>query len=63
MAEVEKSKLEVGHTFPDKDLLRHRVAEEANPHGVHIFRFRAAKCVNTKRTVKGSQSKPTTMKQ
>jgi hypothetical protein len=36
MAEVEKSRLEVGHTFPDKDLLRLRVAEEANRHGIHF---------------------------
>jgi len=29
MAEVENSRLLVGHTFPDKDLLKLRVAEEA----------------------------------
>ena len=37
MAEVEKSRLEVGHTFPDKDLLKLRVAKEANRHGIHFY--------------------------
>jgi hypothetical protein len=36
MAEVEKSRLEVRHTFPDKDLLKLRVAEEANCRGIHF---------------------------
>jgi hypothetical protein len=37
MAEVEKSRLEVGHTFPDKDLLKLRVAKEANCCGIHFY--------------------------
>jgi hypothetical protein len=37
MAEVEKSRLQVGHTFPDKDLLKLRVAKEANCHGIHFY--------------------------
>ena len=37
MAEVEKSRLEVGHTFPDKDLLKLRVAEESNRCGIHFY--------------------------
>jgi hypothetical protein len=37
MAEVEKSRLEVGHTFPDKDLLKLQVAEEANHCGIHFY--------------------------
>ena len=37
MAEVEKSRLEVGHTFPDKDLLKLRVAKEANHCCIHFY--------------------------
>ncbi len=37
MAEVEKSMLEVGQTFPDKKLLKLRVAEEANRRGIHFY--------------------------
>ena len=37
MAEVEKSRLEIGHTFPDKDLLKLCVAEEANCRGIHFY--------------------------
>jgi hypothetical protein len=62
MVEAEKSRLEAGHTFPDKDLLKLRVAKEANRRGIH-FTFHAAKCANAKRTVKCLQSKPTTMTQ
>ena len=36
MAEVENSRLEVGHTFPDKELLKLRVAEEANRCATHF---------------------------
>jgi hypothetical protein len=37
MAEVEKSRLEVGHTFSDKDLLKLRVAKEANRRGIRFY--------------------------
>jgi hypothetical protein len=37
MAEVERSRLEVSHTFPDKDLLKLSVAEEANCCGIHFY--------------------------
>jgi hypothetical protein len=37
MAEVKKSRLEVGHTFPDKDLLKLQVAKEANCRGIHFY--------------------------
>ena len=36
MAEVEKSRLKAGHTFPDKDVLKLRVAEEANLRGINF---------------------------
>jgi hypothetical protein len=34
---VENSRLEVGHTFPDKDLLKLRVAKEAHHCGIHFY--------------------------
>ena len=34
MVEVGKSRLKAGHTFPDKELLKLHVAEEANCHGI-----------------------------
>jgi hypothetical protein len=34
MAEVEKSRHEVGHTFPEKELLKLHVAKEANRCGI-----------------------------
>ena len=61
MTEVEKSRLEVGHTFPDKELLNLRVAEGATHRGIS-FMYHAVKCDNTKRMVKCLQLKPTTMK-
>ena len=36
MVEVEKSRLKAGHTFPDKYLLKLRVAEEANLRGINF---------------------------
>jgi hypothetical protein len=37
MAEVEKSRLEVSYTFPDKVLLKLQVAKEANRRGIHFY--------------------------
>ncbi len=37
MAEVENSRLLVGHIFTDKDVLKLRVAEEANRQGIHFY--------------------------
>jgi hypothetical protein len=41
MADVQKGRLEVHHTFPDKNMLLMRVAEEANLRGVNIFSARS----------------------
>ena len=41
MVGVEKSRLEVGHTFPDKDLLKLQVAKEANRCGIHFYVLRS----------------------
>ena len=41
MADVQKGRLEVNHTFPDKNILLMRVAEEANLRGVNIFSARS----------------------
>jgi hypothetical protein len=37
MAEVEQHRLRVGHTFPDIDILKLRVAEEANLRGITFY--------------------------
>jgi hypothetical protein len=37
MAEVEQHRLQVGHTFPDIDILKLRVAEEANLRGITFY--------------------------
>ena len=37
MADVQKGRLEVNHTFPDKEMLLMWVAEEANLRGVNLF--------------------------
>ena len=37
MADVQKGRLEVNHTFPDKNILLMQVAEEANLRGVNLF--------------------------
>ncbi len=37
MTDVQKSRLEVNHTFPNKEMLLMRVAEEANLRGVNLF--------------------------
>jgi hypothetical protein len=37
MTDVQKGRLEVNHTFPDKEMLLMRVAEEANLRGVNLF--------------------------
>jgi hypothetical protein len=37
IADVQKGRLEVNHTFPDKNILLMRVAKEANLRGVNLF--------------------------
>ncbi len=37
MSDVQKCRLEVNHTFPDKEILAMRVAEEANLQGINIL--------------------------
>jgi hypothetical protein len=37
ISEVEKSRLKVGHTFPSKEILKLRVAKEANNRSVHFY--------------------------
>ena len=37
MTDVQKGRLEVNHTFPDKEMLLMWVAEEANLQGVNLF--------------------------
>jgi len=37
MTDIQKGRLEVNHTFPDKEMLLMRVAEEAILRGVNIF--------------------------
>jgi hypothetical protein len=37
MADVEQERLQVGHTFPDIEILKLRVAEEANLQGITFF--------------------------
>ena len=37
MAEVEKSRLEVGQTFPNKELLKLRVAKKANCCSIYFY--------------------------
>jgi len=37
MTDVQKGRLEVNHTFPDKEILSMRVAEEANLRGDNLF--------------------------
>jgi hypothetical protein len=41
MADVQKGRLEVNHTFPNKKILLMRVAEEANLRGVNLFCVRS----------------------
>jgi hypothetical protein len=47
MADVQKGRLEVNHTFPDKNILLMRVAEEANVRGVNLFCARSDLCEYT----------------
>ncbi len=39
LVEVEQERLRVGHTFPDINILKLRVAEEANLRGITFFRL------------------------
>jgi hypothetical protein len=41
MTDVEKGRLEVNHTFPDKEMLLMRVAEEANLRGINTYCLRS----------------------
>jgi len=37
MVDVQKCRLEINHTFPDKEILVLRVAEEANLRGINFI--------------------------
>jgi hypothetical protein len=44
MEEVQNCRLEVSHTFPDKEILVMRVAEEANLRGINFVCSRSDLC-------------------
>ena len=60
MTDVEKGRLEVNHTFPDKEMLLMRVAEEANLRGINTYISRSDTrdfmCTGPKFCVKASQT-------
>jgi hypothetical protein len=63
MADVERERLQVGHTFPDINILKLRVAEEANLRGITFFspcsEVRQLRCYGKKFAVKANNTEHT----
>jgi hypothetical protein len=63
MADMEQERLRVGHTFPDIDILKLRVAEEANLRGITFFtpssKVRQLRCYGKKFAVEANNTEHT----
>ncbi len=63
MAEVERERLQVGHTFPDIDILKLRVAEEVNLQGITFYspcsKVRQLRCYGKKFAVEANNNEHT----